>query len=67
LATFFYFLDYYFFPPVIFSIKNIKSTGDSALNYYKILFLGGVALLLFFLLKGVRKILGIGRAMRSFF
>lgn len=54
-------------PPVFYIKKKINSTGDSSLNFYKIIFLGGVSILLFFLLNGIRKILGIGSAMRRFF
>ena len=46
---------------------NIYSTGESSMTFFRILFLGGLAVLLFFLLNGIRKILGIGRAMRSFY
>lgn len=58
----------FFLIPISLERENfLFSTGDSSLNFYNILFLGLVALLLFFLLKGIRKILGIGRAMRRFF
>lgn len=56
-----------FFPIVFFSEQYFFRIGEISISFLNILYLGLISLLLYFLLRSVRKILGVGRAMRSFF
>lgn len=66
LGIFFVWLLLLFLPLTFNKFIFINSTGESSLTFYVLIFLSLLSLFLFFLLKGIRKILGVGRAMRSF-
>lgn len=56
-----------FLPVCYFKDFYISNLGENSLGRFNIFFLGLISLFLYFLLFGVRKILGVGSAMRRFF